>query len=195
MVGIAIAIGGPMPMGATVMDVVCPSELLGKPYVFTDSDWKALVLAAPRLREIEVADNAEMVDFVDMTKEGEPTITSSYRPGQILKKIATAHARSLDLNRDGTDEVFLLLSSPLTCSNGVAVCPIFVLDDSASRRVLLDSVGHCLVVEDTMRDGWADVGIVWLGADYVVRQDTYTFHSPRYAQSDRRVIGALRMEN
>jgi hypothetical protein len=86
-----------------------------------------------------------------------------------------------DLDGNGAEEICILAASSLTCSNGVAVCMMLVLGDTAERRMLLDTATHILKPGETDAAGWQ--GLRALSYQLPGTPDLleyFTYHDGRY---------------
>jgi len=100
-----------------------------------------------------------------------------------------AFVRHVDLNGDGTDEICISFQTPATCSNGVSVCTVLVLEDW-SKEPLLRSYGHLLVAEQVAAETWPRLVGVWAAADGIIRKRYYDHEDGKYLVGRTTEIGS-----
>ena len=152
----------PQTEAPTLFDIACPDGLVLEPYEVTREDWSALVQGVLWLREdlageLEGANNSSDID-ADL--DGSPPIEMEDYLWNVLHKLASR----IDLNNDGTDEIYIS-TFPLRCTNGNFACPIWFLDSDSPRRILLEGHGQCVTLGPPNEDGWHDIWIISLSSD------------------------------
>ena len=100
-----------------------------------------------------------------------------------------AFVRPIDLDGDGSNELCISLQTSGTCSNGVAVCRIFVLKDWATEP-LLEFVGHLLVADQTNDGSWPRLIGVWASSNGNIYRVNHEYDGETYRAGSRMNIGS-----
>ena len=94
-----------------------------------------------------------------------------------------AYLANIDLDGDGKSEHAVQLVTPLTCSNGAAVCAWVIYQGPPGRRAVLSTAAHNFRALPERTNGWRDLMFESRGAGGVIA-DTYAYDGTMYQLRD-----------
>ncbi len=104
---------------------------------------------------------------------------------------SAAYLADIDLDGDGRREHAVQLVTPLTCSNGAAVCAWVVYQGPPGRRAVLSTAAHNFRVLPEHTNGWRDLMFESRGRGGVIA-DTYAYDGTTYRLRESRTLTGTR---
>lgn len=90
-----------------------------------------------------------------------------------------AYLANIDLDGDGNREHAVQLVTPLTCSNGAAICAWVIYQGPPERRAVLSTAAHNFRALPERTNGWRDLVFESRGRGGIIA-DTYAYDGNAY---------------